>query len=441
VGHRHLLRRWATVILFTASAAVATPNAAEAAPGDLDTTFGGDGKVTTDFTSQTDWAVATVIQPDDKVVAVGIAGYGGSNPKFALARYNTNGSLDTTFGGGDGKVLTDFTPRLDSAWAVVVQPDSKILTVGTAGGGLVGVNSKMALARYNANGTLDPAFGGGDGRVVTDFTRNRDYASTPILLMDGRVVVTGSAGIDGPDPKFALARYNANGSLDTTFGGGDGKVVTDFTNGSDQSYGGALQADGKILAVGDANFGNRSTQKLALARYNANGTLDTTFSGDGRVVTTFTAGGASGDDVVVQPDQRIVVSGNASYWKTNGRFALARYDTDGSLDATFGGDGKVVTDISSRWDYAHAVALQLDGKMIAAGEAGWTPTNRDIKFALARYNVDGSLDSSFGGDGKVTANFTKWEDFASDVDIQSDGGIVAAGLANSRFALVRYLAA
>jgi len=243
--------------LVALSLAVAGP--ASAAPGDLDTTFSGDGKVTTNFTPKAEWAIDLAIQADGKIVAAGVAGFGGSNAKFALARYNTNGSLDAKFS-GDGKVTTDFTPKLDAANSVAIQPGGKIVAAGVAGFG--GSNAKFALARYNTNGSLDATFGG-DGKVTTDLTPKRDSGRDLAIKADGKIVAAGAAGMDGSNPKFALARYNTNGSLDATFSG-DGKVFTDFTNGDDESYGVALQGVGKIVAAGEAGAGG-SNSKFALS--------------------------------------------------------------------------------------------------------------------------------------------------------------------------------
>ena len=225
--------------------------AVTAAPGDLDTTFDGDGKVTTNFTAGDDVASGVAIQSDGKIVTAGSA---GNTPDFALARYNADGSLDTTFD-GDGKVETDFSGN-DVAFAVAIQSDGKIVAVGRDGI----IASDFAIARYNADGSLDTTFDG-DGKVTTDITAS-DVAFAVAIQSDGKIV---AVGVDGIliDSDFAIARYNADGSLDTTFDG-DGKVITDIT-GSDIAQGVAIQSDGKIVAVGQDG-----TSDFALARYNAN---------------------------------------------------------------------------------------------------------------------------------------------------------------------------
>jgi uncharacterized delta-60 repeat protein len=419
------------------SAAVVHP--ALAAPGDLDTSFGGDGKVTTDFTSRADAAFDVALQVDERIVAAGGSAFDGTNPKFAVARYNTDGTLDTSFG-GDGKVTTDLTSRADAVFGVAIQADQKIVAAGDAGIG--GANSKFGVVRYNVDGTLDTSFGG-DGKVTTDFTSRLDSVAGLAIQTDGKILVSGGSGVDGSNPKFALARYNTDGTLDTSFGG-DGKVTTDFTSRLDFANSVAVQDDAKIVAAGLARpSGSRA--KFALARYNIDGTLDTSFGGDGKVTTGFTSAADSAQKVVIQGDSKLVAAGIAGSLGSNPKFAVARYNTDGTLDTAFGGDGKVTTDFTSRFDGAFGAGLQADGKIVAAGESGLGGAGSNPKVALARYNIDGTLDTAFSGDGKVTTDFTSREDFSRGVAIQTDGNIVLAGGSglggtNAKFALARYLA-
>ena len=218
---------------------------------------------------------------------------------------------------------------------------------------------------------------------------------------------------------------------------------TDFTSGFDSATGVAIQADGRIVVVGQAGsyYSNQRRTKFALARYNSDGTLDASFGGDGKVMTRFSSGFESATGVAIQADGKIVAVGTAGQNFDN-KFALARYNSDGTLDATFGGDGKVRTDFSAGWDGASGVAVQADGRIVAVGAAG--QRHDDSKFVLARYNSDGTLDASFGSDGKVETDFTARGGEANGVAIQADGKIVAAGWANSdskMVALARYLAA
>jgi uncharacterized delta-60 repeat protein len=330
------------------------------------------------------------------------------------------GDLDLSFG-GDGRVITNLTSGFDIANDVAVQANGKIVAVGRAGGSDI-TGGRFALVRYNDDGTLDSSFGG-DGKVTTDLTPGDDIALA-VLLQGTKIVAVGTANGD----RFALARYNANGTLDPSFSG-NGKVRTNFTPGFDVALDAVLQPDQKIVAVGTGDF-----RRFALARYNPNGTLDPTFSGDGKVLTNFTPGDDFALAVTLQGDGAIVAAGRAA--ERGGRFALARYATSGTLDTTFSSDGKVVTNFTVGDDQASGVAIQGDGKIVAAGSA------RADRFALARYNANGTRDASFSGNGKVRTNFTPGFDFANAVTLQADGKIVAAGRCDGkggRFALARYL--
>jgi uncharacterized delta-60 repeat protein len=337
---------------------------AQAAPGDLDLGFGSNGKVLTDFgSSSIDQALAVALQPDGKIVAAG-----GSGSDFALARYNADGSLDSSFGSG-GKVLTDFgSSSIDGARAVALQPDGRIVAAGTS---RAGGSFDFALARYNADGSLDPGFGSG-GKVLTDIgSSSFDQALAIALQPDGKIVAAGNGG-------FALARYNADGSLDSSFGSG-GKVLTDA--GISNLAAIALQPDGKIVAAGESLAAG--PLDFALARYNADGSLDSSFGSGGKVLTNLgSLDGARA--VVVQVNGKIVAAGY-SFAGGSRDFALVRYNADGSLDPGFGSGGKVLTDIgSSSFDAASAAVLQPDGKIVAAGSIGLITSD----FALVRYLGD-----------------------------------------------------
>jgi uncharacterized delta-60 repeat protein len=419
---RQLARSATRVLLALATglAALALAAAAQAA-GELDASFGGDGKVTTDFFGSIDVSEGLAVQSDGKLVTVGSA-FNGSYYDFALARYNEDGSLDSTFD-GDGKVTTDVGPFSDKATAVAIQADGKIVAVGQVGGASFG----FGLVRYLSNGSLDTTFDG-DGKVVTDFLSNSEDTPFSVAIQaDGKIVVAGySIGQSGPGGyNFALARYNANGSLDTSFDG-DGKLTTDFGGFDDGALAVAIQTDGKIVAAGSSV----SSAVFALARFNGDGSLDPTFDGDGKVTTDVSSIGFEGAEaVVLQTDGKIVAAG-----RSNNDFALARYSTDGSLDASFDGDGTTLTGFSSgSGDAAFSVVLQDDGKIVAAGAS-------DGDFALARYMTTGALDATFDADGKVVTDIAAGSyDEAYSLALQADGKLVAAGASNGDFALARYL--
>ena len=422
------LFRTSLVIVVCSFALVATQGGvAFAAAGDLDTAFSGDGKFVTDFTPGDDLAFGVAIQADGKIVAAGRAD--GAGGRFALTRYNTDGTLDATFG-GDGQFVTDFTTGDDGAFGVAIQPgDQKIVAAGRAGG----AGGRFALARYNTDGSLDATFSG-DGKLVTDFSTGDDLANAVVIQSDGKIVAVGRAG--GLGGRFALARYTTDGTLDTTFSG-DGKVAANLTVDDDAAFAAAIQSDDKVVAAG---YVDGFDPRFAVIRLTTSGSLDPSFSGDGKLTTNFTTGLDFIFGVAIQPsDQKIVAAGRVA--GSGGRFALARYTTNGTLDATFSGDGRLTTDFTAGDDIAFAVAIQADGKLVAAGGAD----GADVAFALARYNINGTLDNTFSGDGKLTTNITSGVDFATGVAIQpSDQKIVAvgrAGNAGGRFAVTRYLAA
>jgi uncharacterized delta-60 repeat protein len=314
--------------------ALSVPHPGQADPGDLDRSFGRDGKVRTSFRTGAT-ASALVLQPDGKLVAAGNSN-AGSTADFALARYHADGSLDATFGTG-GIVRTPIG-GVAFAFALLLQPDGKLVAAG-----FQGFTSTIALARYHADGSLDAGFGTG-GIVLTPIGTGAG-ASALVLQPDGKLVAAGGALAGGPSD-FALVRYHADGSLDPTFGTG-GIVLTAF--GSDAGASSlVLQPDGKLVAAG-ADF--------VLARYHADGSLDATF-GTGGIVRTAISAGANA--LVLQPDGKLVAAGGFSH------FALVRYHADGSLDATFGTGGIVVTAFGSH-AAATALVLQPDGKLVAGG--------------------------------------------------------------------------
>ncbi|MFA7281279.1 MAG: DUF4214 domain-containing protein, partial [Sterolibacterium sp.] len=380
---------------------------------------GGSGKVTTDF-GVGDFGASVALQSDGKILLAGTI-----NDDFALLRYNANGSLDTSFD-GDGKVATDMGGS-DAGHGIALQADGKILVAGEVAGN----NTNYGLVRYDVNGTLDTSFAG-SGKVITDFGGG-EKANSITLQPDGKILVAGDYTISsntGSSGGYSLARYNADGSLDTSFDN-DGKLTTNFGGGGN-GYGIALQTDGKILVTGNGYIGGVDRNDMTLARYNADGSLDASFDGDGKLTTDF--GGAEyGMSVMPQADGKILVAGVSFIGSNN--VALARYNTDGSLDTSFDGDGKVTTDLGGS-DHGFAIALQADGKILVAGDGG---SNAD--FALTRYNTDGSLDVSFDGDGKLTTDFGGTDESYS-IRLQSDGKILIAGTrsgaTDSDFALARY---
>jgi uncharacterized delta-60 repeat protein len=433
---------------------------AQASPGQLDPTFGTGGIVVTNPGNH-GWANQLVFQADGKLLVTGFAGKAPAQD-FALLRYNTDGSLDTTFGtAGTGIVLYNNGGKKDEARAIALQADGKILIAGYSGG-------DYAVLRFNSNGTIDTTFGNNGIRLTNIY--GQDSIRAIVLLQDGtgRIVVAGWSGPFGLHD-FSLARYLSNGTLDTTFGTtGTGTVRTDF-GADEQARGAALQTDGKIVVGGYSKTGSGGTAtfKFALARYNSAGSLDTTFGTGGEVISALNPTLSTMRAVALQTDGKIVACGyvgsTGGIVTTLGRaqivrdpdleaprqgvgdFAVARYLSDGTLDPSFGtsGVGFTVTELGGA-DHARGCSIQPDGKVVLGGNSS-DPTGVNDTFAVVRYNTDGSLDTSFGSGGIVTTDIGGNDDGARDVKIDANGNIVGVGITGSPstggflMALARYL--
>ena len=421
-------------------AALATP--ALAAAGDLDPTFGTGGKVTTTFgPASGDFGLDMAIQTDGMIVVAGFSFTIATPGDFALARYTPTGALDGSFGSG-GKVTTPIGAGDDQAQAVAVQSDGKIIAAGYGSDARVfspDCTYDFALARYTSTGALDGSFGSG-GKVRTPVGTCIDAITDVTVQPDGKILAVGTAFNPATGSlDFAMARYASTGALDGTFGSG-GTVITAMSNARDHPTGIALQPDGKIVVAGWA--GRSRHRDWALARYTPTGALDGSFGSGGKVITDLGSGEDLASALVLQPDGRIVVAGSVEMAATSDDFALIRYTSTGALDVSFGSGGMVTTDFGLTFgDEATAAALQSDGKIIAAGSVQ-IDVNGRTAFALARYTSTGALDGSFGFGGRQATPFTSADGHdsqAEGVTLQSDGKIVAAGwVGEADFALARY---
>jgi uncharacterized delta-60 repeat protein len=351
--------------------------------GSLDTSFGTGGKVQTAVGGG---ARAVAIQSDGKIVA---AGYNYDTYEFVLMRYNSNGSLDTSFG-TNGKVQP-IIGQIGAVLAITIQSDGKIVAAGYS---YNGIGNDFAITRYNGNGTLDTTFGSG-GIVITKTTAyliTGSEATSVNMQADGKIVTAGGSYI---------IRYNSNGSLDTSFGVG-GEVLT----GSyyEMTSGVAIQADNRILAAGSAYNGSGS-YGFALTRYYSDGSPDTTFAGSGRVVTPVTGLYSFSLSTVVQDSVsgKIVAAGYSQF-----ESVITRYNSDGTPDTSFASGGKIITTGYDYWgginSSIHHIAVQADGKIVVVGSS-YKENGKGDEFGLARHNSNGSIDTSFGTNGTVISGF------------------------------------
>ena len=380
--------------------------------------------------------------------------YSRPSTAVALARSNANGTPDTAnVVGGTGLVTTDVnTSQDDVAFAVVRQPvDGKIITVGTS----FTTPASIVVIRYNANGTLDTTFGS-NGITVTSLPSVDASAFAATLDSSGKLLVAGRSSASSGATGFLLLRYHTNsnlitgtpGTLDAGFGTG-GIVTTGIPSGVLNGANAVVLSGTNILVAGHSKIGGKFV--IALAQYTSSGVLDTTTGfggGTGIVTTQIGAGDADVAALAVQPlDGKIVAAGLAGNAVTNvWDVALLRYNTDGTLDLPFGGTntGMVITDIGSSSNYANAVALQADGKIVVAGNAFANPSANTSDIAVLRYNADGSLDTAgFGSpNGYVTTSVGAFDNGYAVAVQPSDGKIVVAGNADAgvgdRLALLRY---
>jgi uncharacterized delta-60 repeat protein len=388
------------------------------ADGSVDTTFGNGGVVTSDtaFTSIFSPEAGVALQADGKIVV------GGDG--FAVARYNSDGSFDTSFGTGGSVPALEVGTSL--SYGVVVEPDGKIVVSGSS--------DDFGLVRFDSSGNLDPSFGVG-GRATASFGSSiSGDAHSLVGQPDGKLLVAGRVDIAGDDD-FALVRYNTDGSLDATFGTG-GKVATDFASEGDEAFSVTLQADGKIVVVGAT-----TTTMGLLVRYNADGSLDTSFGIGGEVTTDAASSVERPETVKIQSDGKIVVAGYSFAGGANADFAIARFNSDGSLDTSFGSGGKVVTDIGDAADHPNSIVIEPDGKILVVGTSGPTG-NAPTDLALVRYNSDGSLDTSFGNGAALNRPAFFIEDGSPtvlnagatvhDADLEAAGSYAGASLTLAR---------
>lgn len=352
--------------------------------GSLDPAFGWYGIVLIDFAGERDEALSVAIQPDGKIVLAGLAGRANGNSDFGLARLNPNGSRDVTFG-WNGIVMTDFFGQRDQALGVVLLPDGKIVAGGYATRASTG--SDLALARYNSNGSLDKTFGVG-GLSIADYWGKTDAMYKLAMQPDGKLVGSGVATRPDGTTDFAVARFNVDGAPDATFGWG-GRVATDFFGQSDLGLSLLLLPDGKLIAGGLAFNPATNSQDLALAKYNANGSVDTSFAPGtrpGQVVVDYFGLYDQALWLIQQPDGKILALGHAKSPATSVDFALARFTPGGLLDVSFGVGGRATKDFFGGPDGMHTGIMFPDGTLTGMGDA-YNPATDSDDFALTRWLI------------------------------------------------------
>jgi len=436
------------------------------ASGAVDPTFGAGGYVDAAFDLGADGIMqpeAVAVQADGKIVVAGIVERDPTPNRaipsdFAVVRLDANGARDGTFGGGDGAVIVDLNrgpSSIDRPRALAIQADGKIVVAGTAS---AVDRDEVALVRLNAVGSLDDSFGDG-GRAFAARSRTlgtgglSGFPTVDSLAFqpDGRIILTGGLVIPPVSPlspstrRDYLARFDTSGGLDPTFSeDGFREVEGSSSNGGLSRV--VVQPDGKIVRGGQflifrVGFSGSTSPSFAVERYNTDGSNDAGFGVGGRALVVFSSGGGPTEstavfnelrDVALQADGKIVAVGSAA-----AAFAAARLNPDGSLDSTFDGDGRVTVTFDDQGGYSsggNAVAIQPDGKLLLAGTTlrGLPSQVSDrvanpVDAAVVRLNSDGSLDPTFGAGGKTIARFLPGGLRAVDIATQPDGQLIVYG--------------
>jgi uncharacterized delta-60 repeat protein len=404
--------------------------------GEIDTTFGVNGKVVTGFGSNDSKANAIVLQPNGKIIVGGSCQTFDGSIHFALARYNANGTLDTTFG-ANGKTV----PRVfempnqshveNNILSLVLLDSGKFLVLGTYG--INNSPSGTVIARFNTDGTIDTTFGT-DGKV---FRESGSVKEGLKMLPDEKFIIILGAyvsfgGIDNVNTAFE--RYTQDGVLDTTFGT-DGKVVTSFGNGFTGLTSMTILPDGKFVAAGSFSPTGQNAIVMIAAKYNPDGSLDTTFDTDGKVTTTFGTGTTSyGVFISTNLAGKITVAGTVITSNNSLKnFGLVQYNANGSLDTGFDGDGKALSLIDDGFYSIKSISKDASGKYLVNFNDG-NPFNYSV---LRKYNADISLDISFGSNGQFNT-LNSGYGIAENITATSDSKIIM--LRSFAFGLIKYSA-
>ena len=401
------MNKFYTLLLFLATFAVANSQS-----GILDTSFGDDGIVTTQVSTTYNFSTATVVQPDGKII---VAGYSGTPATYSatVIRYNSDGTLDNSFS-DDGKLTITIGSAKSYATDVALQDDGKIVLGARTWNN---VSGDFALVRLNGDGSLDNSFGT-DGIVIAD-SGGSDASSSILIADDGKILLAGNS-----DDNFSIAKFNTNGTMDTSFGtNGWSFIAFDSSSYAQDIY---FQNDGKII-MGGFTIISGGRYQMAAARISVDGTLDSSFGTGGKVAFNFGIDHDIATTLGIQSDGKIILGGH-TYIRSNPRlaydFAVVRLNIDGSFDSTYGNNGVSTTQIVDEANYSNGLVIQADDKVVLAGR---TVKLFEYDFAMIRFNTDGTLDTSFGNGGKVSTDINGMEDHGYAIALQPDNKIILAG--------------
>jgi uncharacterized delta-60 repeat protein len=387
--------------------------------GNFDPSFGDGGLAIFDFGGNLEESVIDVTQQSDGgIVLVGTV-YDQVESSPTLMRYTANGAVDTTFG-DNGAVIIDLGVN-ENLTSVVVQPDGDIVVAGNGGSNY----DEMIAARFDSNGALDTSFGTA-GLVTIDFDNEGDSSSDLLLQSDGKIVLAGQSLLNG-QARFALARLNADGSFDGDFGVA-GRATATVPNGQTVGFAIAQQADGSLVIAGMVQTLMPTMElDVGLARFDSDGVHDMSYGNDG-----IASQGLLGPTVHIertlmatQSDGKVLVAGAVMGITGSFRWGVVRYNVDGSLDQTFADGGTLNTRVVPIMTQIGGLAIQPDGKFLLAGSS--FDDLAGFNLAVARFNADGSLDTTFGDDGAFQVDLGSGSEDVRALGVQSDGQIVVLG--------------
>jgi uncharacterized delta-60 repeat protein len=421
------------VLLLGALVPIRAGAAPAVAPGHLDPNFGYHGKVVETVATggpKQDGATFVRPLPDGTFLVADWADRAGSRD-FAILKFYRNGTLDKHFGKGDGITYTDFHGGLDYPASIALAPNGRILVGGCAGHSSGSGCDDFALARYTSDGVLDPTFGGGDGKVNTDFHGGADFANAMAIMPNGDIALAGdvSSGPGAGPFTIGVAMYKPKGTLDTSFSG-DGKA-SGFGPVGIGAYGVVALPNGELIAAGSDN------DNVILEKFKANGALDPNY-GTGGVATVDFGQFEALNAMIGQSNGAVVLGGSSTTASNATRFLLAKIRPNGSPDLSFGSGGRTITSFGAKNDaYISGLVEQPDGKYVAAGQYLVSGAS-NYDFAVARYTSNGKLDPSFGSGGMATVGFGLSYDYAYGVGVLKNGDVIAAGQKGNHTALAAF---
>lgn len=373
----------------------------------------GDGVVLTNLNSMGELAYAMTVQSDGKFIVVGEHN-NGAQFDVIVARFLASGQLDTSFD-ANGIVSIDIAGTDETGYGVTVQSDGKIIVVGSHDNGS---NNDLLVARLNTDGSLDNSFGAG-GLVTTSVGGGSDIAYGVSVQSDGKIVVVGTY-YSGTSDAIVAVRYLSDGTIDAGFGA-SGLATFDLSAGEDRANAVAIQSNDRIVIAGHTNNGTDSD--IAALRLLTDGSLDNSFGNAGVVSVDVAAGFDSALALNLLSNGDVLLGGYGQVASVSD-YAMVKLNSDGSLDSGFNGSGIQTTDIGGSTDRIHSIAVQNDSRIVVGGTS-WD--GAAFQYSIARYFADGSLDSSFDGDGIVTSSLGGIDDEIVGISVDNDGNIYAAG--------------